>query len=187
MKPYFLMLALFLLILITACHKTNYNGSNNTNDLPPATTKGANTFGCLVNGKVFVPYNSSILYRKLINVSCFPAINGNGFTFFITAEYHLDNEIKDVSIATDSAVIKGVGTYNLGSENSSDSLFGGYSDYGNNVGILDYKTDSVHSGQLIITRFDSTMRIVSGTFAFDCFNKDAGIVHVTQGRFDVTF
>jgi len=31
------------------------DNNNNADSLPPATQTGANTLGCLVNGKVFVP------------------------------------------------------------------------------------------------------------------------------------
>ena len=46
-------LLLFVFLSFGGCkkHKTN----NSVDQLPPETETGANTFGCLVNGKVFIP------------------------------------------------------------------------------------------------------------------------------------
>ena len=44
-------------LLGASCKKTNTPSP--TDQLPPTTQTGANTFGCLVNGKVYVPKGSS--------------------------------------------------------------------------------------------------------------------------------
>ncbi|MCC6684853.1 MAG: hypothetical protein IT247_07275, partial [Bacteroidia bacterium] len=48
-----------------------------------------------------------------------------------------------------------------------------------------YLTDSIYTGQLNITRFDTINSILSGTFWFDARDKTTGeVVHITEGRFD---
>ena len=54
MKPQFysFILIVSLVIIGIACKKKS---DNPIDDLPPVTTTGANTFGCLVNGELFIP------------------------------------------------------------------------------------------------------------------------------------
>jgi hypothetical protein len=49
-----------------------------------------------------------------------------------------------------------------------------------------YETDSLHTGQVTITRYDAANKIAAGTFYFTAQNVDNdSIVHITNGRFDV--
>ncbi len=52
-----------------------------------------------------------------------------------------------------------------------------------------FQTNNSSSGTLNITRFDTNAKIISGTFSFDAVQRDStnNIVHVTDGRFDVTY
>src|SRR5580698_6146958 len=45
-------LSLVFIFCVGSCKRQS---NSPTNQLPPLTTKGLNTFGCLVNGKIFVP------------------------------------------------------------------------------------------------------------------------------------
>ncbi len=49
----YLFLAAFMILLAVSCKKKE--SSNPKDDLPPITHTGANTFGCLVDGKLFKP------------------------------------------------------------------------------------------------------------------------------------
>lgn len=55
MKRY--LLFYFVLVLLVACKKNNEgsNGVSNVKELPPITTEGNGTFGCRLNGEVFLP------------------------------------------------------------------------------------------------------------------------------------
>ncbi|MCC6289338.1 MAG: hypothetical protein IT249_15775 [Chitinophagaceae bacterium] len=67
MKHYSFLLFCFLfslLLLSSRCKKDRF-------ELPPETTTGANTFGCKVNGKVFVPRDGNGrpgLYCQYVNL-----------------------------------------------------------------------------------------------------------------------
>jgi hypothetical protein len=50
---------------------------------------------------------------------------------------------------------------------------------------LHYLTGPMATGELSITRFDTTARVVSGTFSFTGRANDGRTVAVSQGRFDV--
>lgn len=52
-----------------------------------------------------------------------------------------------------------------------------------------YQTNDTTNGTMNITRFDVVAKIISGTFSFDAAQRDslANIVHVTDGRFDITY
>ncbi|MEJ7683715.1 MAG: hypothetical protein WKG06_38815 [Segetibacter sp.] len=48
------------------------------------------------------------------------------------------------------------------------------------------KLDSLHTGQVIITKYDAANKIAAGTFNFTAQNVDNdSIIHITDGRFDV--
>ncbi len=53
-----LFLLLILTQLISCCKKNNDEPTNPIDQLPAATQTGANTFGCLLDGKAFLPGNS---------------------------------------------------------------------------------------------------------------------------------
>ncbi len=53
---------------------------------------------------------------------------------------------------------------------------------------LEYNTTNNNSGELKITKFDQTNRILSGTFFFTGTNISTGEkVNITDGRFDVRY
>lgn len=65
-RQYFLLFTCLFSLLLSAsrCKKSHF-------DLPPETTTGANTFGCKVNGKVFVPRDGKGkpgLYCQYVNL-----------------------------------------------------------------------------------------------------------------------
>ena len=49
----------------------------------------------------------------------------------------------------------------------------------------EFKNDGLHTGQVKITYWDGN--IIAGTFDMDLVNKSGGIVHITNGRFDIPF
>jgi hypothetical protein len=53
-------LTFLLLLIVASCSSDDTNG----NRLPPETQVGANTFGCLINGKTFIPRsgNNSLVF-----------------------------------------------------------------------------------------------------------------------------
>jgi Family of unknown function (DUF6252) len=144
--------------------------------LPAATTEGLNTFGCKINGKVWIANgirNDQGTVAKAIEVE-FRQLNASTFYLFI----HTNADTKD---RVQLSLPKGVMGTNL-LEDRYDQPFAIY--YDNNFRL--FTTKSPNSGKVDITRLDTVNRIVSGTFEFDGeFIVTKEKVTITEGRFDI--
>lgn len=166
------------LLLLAACKKK-------IEELPPATQNGANTFGAMVNGQMWIPqrfgpFNAdNILEARML-----------GNNFFITAQNFASspNETEfDIRIIG----LTGTGVYPL---NSNTVHPASYLSYGYYVKrklspLNEWITSSTYTGSVSITRYDTTARIVSGTFAFTAgeINNSAAPLQVSDGRFDLRY
>ncbi|MDQ2770011.1 MAG: DUF6252 family protein [Bacteroidota bacterium] len=159
----YLFLSLAAVLFTAACKKDGPEAG-----LPAATQEGKNTFGCLVDGQLFVPLppagiNSShrepleaSLYRTDILVSG----RGNGYV-----DFALRNAFRP-------------GTYNLG-----ETYTGSSGRYEISAGA--YYTNTVYTGTVTLTRIDTVAKIAAGTFQFTALNRSGKTVTVTNGCFDV--
>jgi hypothetical protein len=151
--------------------------------LPPATQTGAETFGCLVNGKVFVARGGGNYpgltkdYDGGLSIVGIQTTNGNW----------------DASTVVGHQTVRGVGKYTNSNpryfrHSDKNRIAGGYGNDGKNVPI---------SSELIITKFErgedkpNNLRwlIVSGTFeaVLTADDNPLDTIRITQGRFDVKF
>jgi hypothetical protein len=173
-----LLLNLILLLSVTfaACKKDK--NSTNDDQLPPATQTGANTFGCLINGKVYKPNGGGIAIQSL-SVSYDPTFQGGKLG--IRTSMRNPSKI-DLTINADS--INSIGTYTL-VQASKYWIF--YADF--NVNNCSFETINTPptSGILTITKFDIVNKIVSGTFSFKVSTSTCGVIDATDGRFDVKY
>ena len=97
---------LALCCIFAACKKDKTN-EDPEDQLPPATQTGTNTFGCLVNGKVYIPKgytNPYTNYRVFVD----PSNNGN----FDKQNYSYQNSIQ-MQLGINSFGINPIGIYNL--------------------------------------------------------------------------
>jgi len=163
MKPS-LTAALAAVLLLAACKKDDPD-----NGLPAATQEGKNTFGCLVDGQVFVPLppqgiNTSSrdpLEASIYRTDLLVSGRGNGYV-----DFALRNAFRP-------------GTYSLG-----ETRTGNYAAHRISAG--DYDTDATHTGTVTLTRIDTVAKIAAGTFQFKGLDFRSGkTVTVTEGRFDV--
>lgn len=148
--------------------------------LPPETTTGAMTFGCKIDGRVFVPrnyYTRTGLYVQYVNLG---SGKGGGYFLNIPAVDWAAKPIEGVSITTDSLLVQEGKTYPFRTSKGSARAF-----YSSEV---EYTKLDQDDGQLTITRFDPSQGIISGRFYFVGTDQSTGKqVHVTDGRFDVRF
>ena len=158
----------------------NNNNEQNQNEeptLPPATQSGKGTFGCKVNGEVWVP-------KAPPNINELHAdYNQNEFFVSATKAAKKKNIHQGIDITVKSEFKKG-DTFRFNKlESRAD-----YINFGKNK---KYSTDSTLAGYLIITHFDSSERIVSGKFKFKAKTvgygnvNDIDTIKVTKGRFDI--
>src|SRR5471030_2994923 len=71
-----------LIILSSSCKKHVIQPADQLSLLPAATQTGANTFGCLVNGQVFVPKNRSFLVGPIMQ--CNYIYTSGGYYFEVS-------------------------------------------------------------------------------------------------------
>jgi hypothetical protein len=177
-------LVTIILLPAASCKK------NATNDpLPPATQTGANTMGCYVNGKPWLPDtkdNGSIPRLKAVSVSFWNTNSQLYFTFY--RQRNPDNQairlyIKDFT---------GLGVYNMNITSRIMGVPGGSGALNNYLNFSDdnenkqYVTNENYTGTVNITYYNTNNRIISGTFHFKGQNYDlsADSIIVTDGRFD---
>ena len=176
MRPFLrlLIVAIFIIPTISQCKKKVQEP-----ELPPETTIGAMTFGCKINGKVFVPRDGRGkpgLYVQYVNLGV-----GGGWYLNISADNWIPSTPEGVTISTDSLLI------------SQDSIYPfkyrkkGFPGALYEKGIRYDVTDN-NSGELKIKKFDSVNRIISGTFFFTGTDNSSGrTVNITEGRFDIRY
>lgn len=155
----------FLFILFVSCKEDD--------GLPKPTTNGSNIFACRVDGVIFKPVSTDFklsakdveFYEKGVHII--------GRRSTDTAHEDVDIFIK---------YFKGRGTYILDNDSIS------YGEYGRRLD--SYRTNIDNTGKLIITNYDGSNRILSGTFEFSASAIDkttSKVVKVSDGRFDLKF
>ena len=166
--------------------------------LPPITTSGANTAGCIISGKVLIPKNGSQaiggspLYGLKLNAGGNfhpPTIGGDYWQLEIANKKDANGAgiilwIKNMSI--------GNGDYIVGQSNgelnslgpNNNQIIAGISENGIN------KTywSAVSAGTIVISRFDYPNGIYAGTFSCTLYNKanPSETIQITDGRFDIS-
>lgn len=175
------LLTVFAFAFITCCKKTDSLQAELAK-LPPITQTGANTFGCLVNGKAVTPNSSctncpppiSADYdfdpNGFFGIGCYYE-NGKrtiivGLDSILTYRNYIinDNLNKNVRVTianlNDTSICERVGTY--------------------------YPFESIN-GYVKLNRVDIPNGIFCGTFEFTIKTKNCGNYEVTNGRFDYKF
>ena len=177
MKKYFYLI-LSLFFLIVQCKKTEQNLPIDY-ELPPATTQGTDKIGCLVNGKAWIP-------KPFLCVACTNFLDikiskqRDEFKLY-TTNYNFEKKIdQSISIEVKSPRL-GNNIIMPNSLNFYDANI--YRDLNILAGF--YDLDTTQPRNLILTRIDSTNRIISGTFEFVAIDKKLkDTVRITHGRFD---
>ncbi len=187
MKINFLRLSCYTLLLAfifcTACKKTGVDA------LPPETQSGANTFGCLIDGKAWIPTGSGAPGSRPIvagYISALPPVYFNATN--ISSLTSRDNERIKFYVRN----VNKIGTYPLNFDTQPEPAslypqnYGEFISYNNTSGGNSYITTTTYTGSVEITRADSVNRIVSGRFSFTAFDSSTGkTIKVTDGRFDL--
>ncbi|MBK3518149.1 DUF6252 family protein [Carboxylicivirga marina] len=160
-----------IVLMGSGCEK-----DDKTPELPPITQSGENTFGCLVNGEVWLPKKGMITtppYRVVNNQykdGRWIIIANNSF------------QTINLTICNDS-VLNGTSTFNMESlENCSSARF---NDSTNNTDEYFFTNGDNYNGKVTISRFDLDELIISGTFYFDAISDKGNAVQIKEGRFDL--
>ena len=176
-------LLLLVTLMISGCPSCKKEVTD-ANGLPPATQTGANTFSCLINGKVYIPGNTS-LFNAPIQSDYIHF--GGGYHFRLVGTYGHSTSITSIGIFTESLNLVEGESIKLSSDSSNTS---GIAYAHRTIGLIVYHTQLPrYSGSLLITHLDTINQIVSGTFWFNVITFDSSndTITVTNGRFDVHY
>ncbi|MBS1559873.1 MAG: hypothetical protein JST69_14225 [Bacteroidetes bacterium] len=169
-------LSLALILHLTSCNlfkKSDPKPLTELEKLPPATQSGKYTFGCLINGKAFVPKSTTD----------FTAIYQQGILDFRSLAYNPDKTIKFVLLEQDFGLLN-VGSYSLTKYQTS---FVSVSAQLIDKSECDYQGENTISGQISITKLDRVNYIMPGTFQFTSKAPGCDTLKVTDGRFDIKY
>lgn len=177
-------LLIFLLHGMVACK----------DDLPKPTTSGANTFGCKINGKSWVPEGGTLsniepivarYQNNVLRIAAKTANQKDNINIYIY--------IKDITDVGEYPINFNTASPPWGPQNTSygiydhidktylDPITKSYGKY------TFYATNANHPGKVKITRFDKNAKIVSGSFEFTAeeLNTPGQLVTLSKGRFDL--
>lgn len=172
-----ILLATFLILLITGCKKDN---------LPTETATGANTFGCKVNGVVYTPSGGDA------SIGWYPVQGG----WFLDVDNNRGLYISTVSGNTKFIdlyikILSTPGIYNLNYNTTPRPIayrcenYGYYSTKDSNGNYSRFVTNVTYTGWINVKQILAG-GIIAGTFEFTAYNQQTGeTVTVTDGRFDV--
>jgi hypothetical protein len=179
-KPFYLICLLALMAL--TCPNCKKDKAKEP-ELPPETTTGAMTFGCKINGKVFVPRDGRGrpgLYVQYVYLGSGP---GGGWFLNIPA-YNYATDM-GVIIQTDSLLLEEGLTYEFKrikgyplalhevTRNGMTEIYG--------------KLDN-DSGSLFVKKHDKPNRILACSFSFVGTKISTGEkISITEGRFDIRY
>jgi hypothetical protein len=106
-KIHFLLFAIF--IVLASCHKDDDDQPTDPVDqLPPATQTGAGTFGCLLDGEVFLPGNTPN------NLDCVYQFVDGGYYFALQGtKRETNNDLILIGLGTNKLQIEEGVTYPL--------------------------------------------------------------------------
>ncbi|MCB7480246.1 DUF6252 family protein [Christiangramia sediminis] len=179
MKSETLTFYLLVVLFTTSCSKDSSTDCDNPVDcLPEMTQTGANTAGCLVNGKILTPGGQSLNSGSVLKAQ-YNFYQGSYLFGLSIRNRGEKNRMLNIEIRNQK-LIAGE-TYSL--QNNSSSSFASYRN-----GILGgYITNNERTGEIYISFIDSERNIISGTFHFDAENNEGEVIEVRQGRFDVKY
>ena len=166
-----------LLFLASSCPKNNGSNPSNSNpQLPAATQTGANTYGCLLNGEVWIPGGEPGPFQ----------------VYGFIAQYYLGNFTLSAAKKNDTTPLTGIywdhtnvyhtGTYYFNGNQATSATFSIYGEYGSTTTNADSLKNNV-----TITRFDTVNSVISGTFNLFFTQQGKDTMRITDGRFDVKY
>ncbi|WP_266206408.1 hypothetical protein [Pontibacter kalidii] len=172
-----LTLSLFILIVLISFSSCKKKDANPREELPADTMEGKNTFGAMVNGKVWLPKGRPSTFQSNFNVIYDPAYKGGTLNIAAYRETKESPAEYDYLVIAMAQVDKaGVYTFD-NAEISGVSFYNEYCDY-------DKSPEVSRSGTLEVTKLDLENGIIAGKFSFTLSKTGCEVIKVTEGRFD---
>lgn len=161
----------FILFSAGSCEK------DNDPQLPPITQTGKGTFGCLVNGEV---WNADpLLFGSPLGASNNQWEDRRWVIDAVGNDYTIILELCGDSVLNGTSFLTGT---------SEESCSNGTIHKKNSQLVTStFQTTNTNIGKIMITKYDTIKRIISGTFYFDAVNSSGEKIDVREGRFDIKF
>lgn len=163
------------ILFLISCSNDDDSGCVGVDCLPPATTTGEGTFGCLVNGEPFVD--------KSGNFNCFYQLVDGEYFFNISPNFE-GKKLIELDLGSNNVNFSNTLSFNISdySDGNGGAAFF-ISGEGRNI-----STNLMYDGICTITNFNHQDNIISGTFEFEIFDEVTQTLYtVTDGRFDAQF
>ncbi|MFN0174271.1 MAG: hypothetical protein ACKVU0_06460 [Saprospiraceae bacterium] len=189
-KIFLLLLPLLAVLWLFACRKDsplpNTFQPIDYTVLPPITQTGANTFGCLVDGEVWVP---RIDVRSFDPTRHEPIATVHESTG--TGTGGITCTLLDFDLKQDDWLQITFGPTFFQSVQNCDPIFGVGATFSTTSGEW-YQSTYHHSNEncVTITRIDTANNIISGIFQFVLYNDAINLndkITITEGRFDMPY
>ena len=195
-------LLLLPLLGLTQCLPFPDNVSYPVQPMPAATQSGANTAGCVVDGHLWVAHEDEDYTIGVprstpqpVRARWNPAAGGRSSHLALSFDKYINDRGQvhhDTSIKLELPAIARPGTFVL-DQAANPQIGNGPTAYAaftfNRASpSLTFLTGPAYPGRVVVTRFDTLSRVVSGTFEFTANQATGGRpVRVAEGRFDCKF
>ncbi|TVQ78087.1 MAG: hypothetical protein EA358_05425 [Flavobacteriales bacterium] len=178
-----------LLACLTSCQKDDTSNPPLPDELPPITQTGEQTFGCLLNGEVWVPkhYSNSIVNPPVVLQASWDRWNGDIFSIIAYHRRKDDSSINEtMAIYTFPDFIGDTAYFEYNETGRRVTYY--YTPYKNGPFNV-YRSIATNRSWVYLSRFDTINRIASGTFSIDLLNieDNQDTISIREGRFDVRF
>ncbi|MBI6118790.1 DUF6252 family protein [Salegentibacter maritimus] len=166
---------ILLLLFVFSCSKQD-DCDNPVDCLPPLTTKGEGTIGCLIDDEPFKPGGSQL--SGPTQQAFYQFVDG-GYYFGLTANHRSSKKNIRIFIRNESIEENMIFNLTLDEKNSN------FGEYVSAAGR--YQTNNIQNGEIEFIKFDEENGIVSGTFWFDALSEDGEVAEIREGRFDMKY
>lgn len=183
-----------LVIFFASCGRNALNDIPEENTLPPITQTGANTFGCKLNGVVFLPNAAigSTVVEKPMHFYGYYIGTPNHSNKLSTKRGKDVKNLFTVELYMYKFSIIGNGEYTLNDAyfyNDNNQPFNSYMKcYAKSPSTGEWKNygSFINSGKIVVTRFDNNG--CSGIFDGKLKEENGNeIIEITNGRFDINY
>lgn len=163
----------YLSFLLLVCIPIAFSNCRDEDELPPITMEGKNTFGCIVNGKLWLPegtFGQSATHAEIYKRPDTLAVNiyasNSGQSIFMSI---IDMPDLKINETYDFSNNKCCGLQYLNFENSPSCSY-----------------EIPTSGHITLSKLDLNKGIIAGTFEFKASSDECeDTVVITEGRFDI--
>ena len=158
------------------------------NEMPPETQIGANTLGCIINGKLFIGGYYPRQGHRAISASYYQISE----KLYISASGAMENKAAgDIVMIIDAPQKNAMQKFTEADYSPTSDFNPPVGTIGNDIAYC-FTFSTVNDGICTITKFDLNEKIVSGRFEFmvGCtfnYNDSTVTIPITQGRFDLKF